>query len=121
MKYNAMIKRLQRRGLTEENIARVVAAREKKAAENLAREAVYLGIACQLFKTNPSAIIGPKEYEVGDVSESFDTSFTKSSDTWCDLYDSALNDLISSTEGVHGIKSFDRSGARVKYGYYGPQ
>ena len=44
MKYNAMIKRLQRRGLTEENIARVVAAREKKAAENLAREAVYLGI-----------------------------------------------------------------------------
>lgn len=38
MKYNAMIKRLQRRGLTEENIARVVAAREKKAAENLARE-----------------------------------------------------------------------------------
>lgn len=85
------------------------------------KEAVCLGIACQLFKTNPSAIIGPKEYEVGDVSESFDTSFTKSSDTWCDLYDSALNDLISSTEGVHGIKSFDRSGARVKYGYYGPQ
>lgn len=44
MKYNAMIKRLQRRGLTKEDIAKVVAAREKKAAENLAREAVYLGI-----------------------------------------------------------------------------
>ena len=44
MKYNAMIKRLQNRGLTKEEIAKVVAAREKKAAENLAREAVYLGI-----------------------------------------------------------------------------
>lgn len=44
MKYNAMIKRLQRRGLTKEDIAKIVAAREKKAAENLAREAVYLGI-----------------------------------------------------------------------------
>lgn len=32
MKYNAMIKRLQRRGLTKEDIAKVVAAREKKAA-----------------------------------------------------------------------------------------
>lgn len=44
MKYNAMIKRLQRRGFTEQGIASAVKAREKKAAENLAREAVYLGI-----------------------------------------------------------------------------
>lgn len=44
MKYNAMIKRLQKRGLTKEDIAKIVAAKEKKAAENLAREAVYLGI-----------------------------------------------------------------------------
>ena len=39
-----MIKRLQRRGFTEQGIASIVAARKKKAAENLAREAVYLGI-----------------------------------------------------------------------------
>lgn len=39
-----MIKRLQRRGFTEQGIASMVAARKKKAAENLAREAVYLGI-----------------------------------------------------------------------------
>lgn len=32
MKYNAMIKRLQRRGLTEENIARVVAAQGKESS-----------------------------------------------------------------------------------------
>ena len=44
MKYNAMIKRLQRRGFTEQGTASAVKAREKKAAENLAREAVYLGI-----------------------------------------------------------------------------
>lgn len=44
MKYNAMIKRLQRRGFTEQGIASIVAARKKKAAENLAKEAVYLGI-----------------------------------------------------------------------------
>ena len=44
MKYNAMIKRLQRRDFTEQGIASMVAARKKKAAENLAREAVYLGI-----------------------------------------------------------------------------
>lgn len=44
MKYNAMIKKLQRRGFTEQGIASMVAARKKKAAENLAREAVYLGI-----------------------------------------------------------------------------
>lgn len=44
MKYNVMIKRLQRRGFTEQGIASMVAARKKKAAENLAREAVYLGI-----------------------------------------------------------------------------
>lgn len=44
MKYKAMIKRLQRRGRTEKDIARIVAAREKRATENLAREAVYLGI-----------------------------------------------------------------------------
>lgn len=44
MKYNAMIKRLQRRGFTEQGIASAVKAREKKAAKNLAREAVYLGI-----------------------------------------------------------------------------
>lgn len=44
MKYNAMIKRLQRRGLTEEDIAKGVAADREKKAANLAREAVYLGI-----------------------------------------------------------------------------
>ena len=44
MKYNVMIKRLQRRGFTEQGIASMVADRKKKAAENLAREAVYLGI-----------------------------------------------------------------------------
>lgn len=37
MKYNAMIKRLQRRGLTKEDIAKVVAAREKKAAKKLSQ------------------------------------------------------------------------------------
>lgn len=52
MKYNAMIKRLQRRGLTKEDIAKVVAAREKKAAENLAREAVYF----QVFSTKKEYI-----------------------------------------------------------------
>jgi hypothetical protein len=85
------------------------------------KEVVYLGIACQLFKTNPTAIISPKEYEVGDVSETFDTSFTKSADTWCDMYDDALNDLIADTEGFHGFKAFGRGSAREKYGYYGPQ
>jgi hypothetical protein len=85
------------------------------------KEVVYLGIACQLFKTNPTAIISPKEYEVGDVSETFDTSFTKSADTWCDMYDDALNDLIADSEGFHGFKAFGRGSAREKYGYYGPQ
>lgn len=37
MKYNAMIKRLQRRGFTEQGIASAVKAREKKAAENFSQ------------------------------------------------------------------------------------
>lgn len=31
MKYNAMIKRLQKRGLTKEDIAKIVAAKEKES------------------------------------------------------------------------------------------
>lgn len=51
MKYNAMIKRLQRRGLTKEDIAKVVAAKEKKAAETQL-EKLYI----QVFSTKKEYI-----------------------------------------------------------------
>ncbi len=51
MKYNAMIKRLQRRGFTEQGIASMVAARKKKAAETQL-EKLYI----QVFLTKKECV-----------------------------------------------------------------
>lgn len=85
------------------------------------KQALYLAIACHIFRTNPQAIISPTEYRVDETSEVFNLAFDKEGNTWCDLADAALADLKKKTYKNYGIKVFDRPGARTKYGAWGPQ
>lgn len=86
----------------------------------LFKQAVYLSVACHLFKTNPEIISTPTMYYVDEVRERFQIDFDKFGNTWCDLANSALADLKKRTFGYYGLRVFDRPGARTKYGVYGP-
>ena len=85
------------------------------------KQALYLSIACHIYRTNPQAIISPTEYRVDETSEVFDLAFDKEGNTWCDLADAAMADLKKTTFKNYGVKVFDRRGARTKYGAWGPQ
>lgn len=84
------------------------------------KQAVYLSVACHIYRTNPSAIIMPTEYTVDEVSETFGLNFDKFGNTWCDLADEAVSDLKKVTYKNFGVKAFDRAGARTKYNAWGP-
>lgn len=86
----------------------------------LFKQAVWLQVACHIFKTNPEIIITPTEYEVDEVREEFGLAFDKFGNTWCDLANAALGDLKKKTYGYYGLRAYDRPGARTKYGYHGP-
>lgn len=86
----------------------------------LFKQAVYLSIACHLFKTRPTTITTPIMYYVDEVREKFKLDFDKYSNTWCDLANAAINDLKKKTYGYYGLKAYDRPGARTKYNAYGP-
>jgi hypothetical protein len=85
------------------------------------KQAVYMQIACHIYRTNPTAIITPSEYRVDEVSETFSLAFDKFGNTWCDLAEEALADLRKLSYKNYGIKVFDRPGARTKYNAWGPQ
>jgi hypothetical protein len=85
------------------------------------KQALYLSIACHIFRTNPQAIISPTEYRVDETSEVFNLAFDKEGNTWCDLADAALADLKKKTYKNYGVKVFDRPGARTKYHAWGPE
>ena len=87
----------------------------------LFKQAVFLSVACHLFKTNPEIISTPTMYYVDEVRERFQIDFDKYGNTWCDLANSAIADLKKKTYGYYGLKVFDRPGARTKYGGYGPE
>lgn len=84
------------------------------------KQAVYMQIACHIYRTNPTAIITPSEYRVDEVSEVFSLAFDKFGNTWCDLAEEALADLRKKSYKNYGIKVFDRPGARTKYHAWGP-
>lgn len=84
------------------------------------KQAVYMQVACHIYRTNPTAIIAPSEYRVDEVSEVFDLAFDKFGNTWCDLAEEALADLRKKSYRNYGIKVFDRPGARTKYHAWGP-
>ena len=84
------------------------------------KQAVYMQVACHIYRTNPTAIIAPSEYRVDEVSEVFDLAFDKFGNTWCDLAEEALADLRKKSYKNYGIKVFDRPGARTKYNAWGP-
>ena len=84
------------------------------------KQAVYMQVACHIYRTNPTAIIAPSEYRVDEVSEVFDLAFDKFGNTWCDLAEEALADLRKKSYRNYGIKVFDRPGARTKYNAWGP-
>ena len=84
------------------------------------KQAVYLSVACHIYRTNPTSIIDPTEYRVDEVSEVFGLNFDKFGNTWCDLADAAISDLKKVSYGNYGIKTFDRPGARTKYNAWGP-
>lgn len=86
----------------------------------LFKQAVWLSVACHIYKTNPEIIITPTEYEVDEVKEEFGLAFDKFGNTWCDLADAALSDLKKQVYGYYGLRAYDRPGARTKYGYHGP-
>ena len=85
------------------------------------KQALYLSVACHIFRTNPQAIISPTEYRVDETSEVFNLAFDKEGNTWCDLADAALADLKKKTYKNYGVKTFDRAGARTKYHAWGPE
>lgn len=85
------------------------------------KEALYMSVACHIFRTNPQAIISPTEYRVDETSEVFELAFNKFGDTWCDLAEQAVADLKKRTYKNYGIKVFDRPGARSKYHAWGPE
>lgn len=84
------------------------------------KQAVYLSVACHIYRTNPTAIIIPTEYTVDEVSETFGLNFDKFGNTWCDLAEEAISDLKKHTYKNYGVKSFSRAGARTKYNKWGP-
>lgn len=84
------------------------------------KQALYLSVACHIFKTNPQVIISPTEYRVDETTEVFNIAFDKEGNTWCDLADAAIADLKKKTYKNYGIKVFDRPGARTKYNHWGP-
>ena len=84
------------------------------------KQAVYLSVACHIYRTNPTAIVTPTEYTVDEVSETFGLNFDKFGNTWCDLADEAISDLKKITYKNYGVKAFDRAGARTKYNAWGP-
>lgn len=85
------------------------------------KQALYLSIACHIYRTNPQAIVSPTEYRVDETSEVFNLMFDKEGNTWCDLADAAMADLKKTTFKNYGIKTFNRVGARTKYNAWGPQ
>lgn len=84
------------------------------------KQAVYMLIACHIFRTRPQSIASPTEYKVDEVSETFALTFDKFGNTWCDLAEEAVADLKKKTYKNYGVKVFDRPGARTKYGVHGP-
>lgn len=86
----------------------------------LFQQAVYLSVACHIFKTNPTAITTPVMYYVDEVREKFQIDFDKNKNTWCDLANAAISDLKKKTYGYYGLRAYDRPGARTKYGVHGP-
>lgn len=86
----------------------------------LFKQALYMQVACHIFRTNPDSIISPTSYKVDEVAEWFELAFDKFNNTWCDLADAALSDLKKQTYGYYGLRTYDRPGARTKYGGYGP-
>lgn len=86
----------------------------------LFQQAVFLSVACHIFKTRPEAITMPIMYYVDEVRERFQIDFDKYGNTWCDLADAAISDLKKKTYGYYGLRAYDRPGARTKYGAHGP-
>lgn len=84
------------------------------------KQAVYMLIACHIFRTNPESIATPSEYTVDEVTEIFSLAFDKFGNTWCDLAEQAVADLKKQTYKNYGVKAFDRPGARTKYNAWGP-
>lgn len=84
------------------------------------KQAIYMLIACHIFRTNPQLITSPTEYTVDEVSEVYSLAFDKFGNTWCDLADKAIADLKKKTYKNYGVKVFDRPGARTKYNAWGP-
>jgi len=85
------------------------------------KQAIYMSVACHIYRTNPQAIVSPTEYTVDETSEVFDLSFDKFGNTWCDLAEQAMADLKKNTYKNFGVKVFNRRGARTKYNAWGPQ
>ena len=86
----------------------------------LFKQALYMQIACHIYKLNPTSIISPKSYKVDEVRETFVLDFYRTKKTWCDLAEEAFADLKKKAYGLYGLYAYDRPGARTKYGYHGP-
>ena len=95
--------------------------KEIDTQSQLFKQALYTQIACHIFRTNPTAIISPKSYKVDEVRETFVLDFDKNKNTWCDIANEDLANLKKKIYGLYGVYTFDRPGARSKYGYHGPK
>lgn len=86
----------------------------------LFKQALFMQIACHIFKLKPQMISSPKSYKVDEVRVTWTLGFDKEGNTWCDLAEEALADLKKKYYNKYGFVAWDRPGARTKYGYHGP-
>lgn len=73
------------------------------------KEALFYAIGCHLAKTKMDKIYPTLAYTVGDVKERLQAP-ASSEESWCQLYQMALSDLMETEAGKFGIAGVKRKG-----------
>lgn len=75
----------------------------------LTKDALFFAIACHLIKSHVNKISPAIAYTVGSVRERFQAP-SRRDDSWCDLYESKINEILQAESGVFGVKGIRRRG-----------
>ena len=80
------------------------------------KDAVIKGIGCEISTTNPSYITEAVKYTLEDLSEEFGT-IAERTPTLCQMYQTALTDLLEDEEESNGVETFRRVGMSQRRGW----
>lgn len=96
---------------TREVAAKIkVPINDKLLGNPLFDQAILSGIACHISKLNPQLFTSPTKEEVGDTNLERADAYMSNMPNWCNAYDEAIQDLISSYDDISNIKTFRRKG-----------